>query len=361
MRKISTVGIRSIYVMLLVVVYLFCWCSTTDSPSRGSVRQQKRHLLAGEVKAVAYSGFRHGQHPDRGEGAVNPSKEEILEDLQILSKDGNFRLIRLYDSNENSEMVLKLIKEHRISMKVLLGAWLDAEYSNHEGCGWLNQPIPRKTLDANRQKNEQQIENTIRLAKEYDDIVVAVNVGNEALVSWTDHMVPLESVIAYVRQVQDAIDQPVTVADNYAWWRDNGAPLAEVVDFIMVHTYPLWEGKDIDEGLSFTIQNIEDVRTAIPDSPMIIGEAGWATVANEFGERASEEKQARYFRELFDWSATMNITTFFFEAFDEDWKPDGNPYLNPLGAEKHWGLFTVDRKAKKVMYDRYPERIPADH
>ena len=46
------------------------------------------------------------------------------------------------------------------------------------------------------------------------------------------------------------------------------------------------------------------------------------------------------------WAAKMNITTFFFEAFDEDWKGDPN---NTMGAEKHWGLFTVDRKPKKVM------------
>jgi exo-beta-1,3-glucanase (GH17 family) len=47
-----------------------------------------------------------------------------------------------------------------------------------------------------------------------------------------------------------------------------------------------------------------------------------------------------------EWSKEMNITNFFFEAFDEDWK--GNPD-NPLGAEKHWGLYTVDRKPKLVM------------
>jgi hypothetical protein len=37
---------------------------------------------------------------------------------------------------------------------------------------------------------------------------------------------------------------------------------------------------------------------------------------------------------------------FFFEAFDEPWKGDPN---NPAGAEKHWGLFSVDRTPKKVM------------
>jgi exo-beta-1,3-glucanase (GH17 family) len=341
-------------IFLISIGIISCTGQDGSVHNSGAVMQKKSQLLAGEIKAVAYSGFRHGQHPDRGNGAVIPSKEEILEDLQILTKDGYFALIRLYDSNRNSEMVLEVIREHHIKMKVLLGAWLDAEVSNHEGCGWLNEPIPQETLDANTIKNRNQIQSSIRLANEYNDIVVAVNVGNEALVSWNDHMVSLQSVMAYVKQVQQAIEQPVTVADNYVWWSEQGAALAELVDFIMVHTYPLWEGKNIDEGLSFTIQNIQDVRKALPESPMIIGEAGWATVASEFGGRASEENQARYFNELFDWAAKMNITAFFFEAFDEDWKGDANP----LGAEKHWGLFTVNRKAKLVMAEQYPERVP---
>ncbi len=33
--------------------------------------------------------------------------------------------------------------------KVLLGIWLNAEFSNHEGCGWLNEPIPVEELEAN--------------------------------------------------------------------------------------------------------------------------------------------------------------------------------------------------------------------
>jgi hypothetical protein len=39
------------------------------------LRQPPGSLLAGEVMAVAYSGYREGQHPDRGDGAVNPSSE----------------------------------------------------------------------------------------------------------------------------------------------------------------------------------------------------------------------------------------------------------------------------------------------
>jgi len=80
--------------------------------------------------------------------------------------------------------------------------------------------------------------------------------------------------------------------------------------------------------------------------------ASWATVAKEFGARADEVKQKQYYHDLFAWTGKMNLTTFFLESFDEDWKGDAG---DPLGAEKHWGLFTVDRKAKLVMQKLYPD------
>jgi hypothetical protein len=51
-----------------------------------------------------------------------------------------------------------------------------------------------------------------------------------------------------------------------------------------------------------------------------------------------------------DWARENKVTVFFFEAFDEPWKG--------AGTEGHWGLFTVDRKAKLVMQARYPELMP---
>jgi exo-beta-1,3-glucanase (GH17 family) len=308
--------------------------------------QERNGLLHGEVMALAYSGFREGQHPDRGIGARNPTDEQILEDLHILVDHG-YGLIRLYDTGENSRTTLELIEKHDLPIKVLLGIWLRAEVSNHEGCPWLDEPIPGDELAANRLENGAEIKRGIELARRFEEIVVAINVGNEALVDWNDHMVPLEQVIAYVRQVKKAATQPVTVADNYAWWISDGAPLAAEVDFLGVHTYPVWEQKSIDEGLSFTIENIEDVHAALPDMPIAILEAGWATTAVEFPDQANEANQLRYYNELEAWAKSANVTVFFFEAFDEPWKGDPN---NADGAEKHWGLFKVDRTPKLVMH-----------
>lgn len=325
--------------------------SSKDSMDKSSEKnteslQDEAALLAGMADAVCYSGFRSGQHPDRGDGAKNPSYEEILEDLQILRDHTPFRLMRMYDSQENTQMVLQVIEENNLDFKVLLGIWLKAELSAHETCAWLTEPIPQETLDKNKKINAEEIRRGIALAKKYDDIIVAVNVGNEALVEWNDHMVSTDSIISYVKQVQDAIDKPVTVADNYEWWVSHGQELAKVVDFVAIHTYPVWEGKAIDEGMSYTIQNVKDVMEALPGAEIMITEAGWASTASEFGERSSEAIQKRYIKELMDWSRKNNITTFIFEAFDEDWK--GNPD-NPHGAEKHWGLYKVDRTPKEVI------------
>ena len=320
--------------------------SENNDQSMTSIQQDPKDLLSGVSNALSYSGFRTGQHPDRGAGAINPTDEQVLEDLHLITQKAGVNLIRLYDSGENSEAVLRIITQNKINIKVMLGIWLNAELSNHQGCSWLTEPIPQKILDQNKLVNSQEIKNGIRLANQYPEIVVAVNVGNESLVEWNDHKVDVDTIISYVRSVKKAIKQPVSVADNYEWWAAKGQKLAKELDFVSIHVYPIWEGKDINEGMSYTIENVQKVRNALPDSKIVISEAGWASVASEFGNKATEEKQQQYYKLMKEWSAKMNYTTFFFEAFDEDWK--GNP-ADSLGAEKHWGLFTVDRKPKIVL------------
>lgn len=359
-QKIPTFRLNQRAVAFLAFTLLLGACASpdannsvisADSPKAPmAYRQSRAALLDGQIMAIAYSGYREGQHPDRGQGAVNPSREEILEDLQILVASG-FELIRLYDARENSAMTLELIREYDLPLRVLLGMWLDAEVSNHEGCPWLDEPIPDEKLAANTLANKAELQRGIALANEYPNIVSAVNVGNEALVDWNDHMVTRDAVIAYVREVKAAIKQPVTVADNYVWWIRDGAPLAAEVDFIGVHTYPQWENKTIDEALAYTIENIEGVHAALPDKPIAVLEGGWATTASEFGDRANERDQLRYYREVEQWARQTNTTFFFFEAFDEPWKGDPG---NPLGAEKHWGLFFVNRTPKLVMRAEAP-------
>ena len=54
-----------------------------------------------------------------------------------------------------------------------------------------------------------------------------------------------------------------------------------------------------------------------------------------------------------DWTNAAGMSCFYFEAFDEIWK-DKN---NPKGSENHFGLFTLDGKAKYAIWDLVDEGV----
>jgi len=296
-------------------------------------------LTAG--KAVCYSGYRVGQSPDSGS---YPTYEQIKEDLLILHNHWSY--IRLYDCSEHAETVLKVISQEKLNFKVMLGAFIGAELNNF-GCPW-GKIYTREELIKNKQNNLNEIRRLITLANQYPDIIFSLSAGNEATVDWTDHYVSVEKVISYVKLIKNETSQPVTFCENYVPWYDKLKLLVDEVDFISIHTYPVWEYKNIHEALGYTRQNYEGIAHKYPNKPVIITEAGWATNSNGRGinpENVSQEFQACYCNDLMEWSEKEGIMTFIFEAFDEPWK--GSP--EALEPEKHWGLYTVDRKPKKVM------------
>ncbi|MFY0673328.1 MAG: glycosyl hydrolase [Bacteroidia bacterium] len=291
--------------------------------------------------AICYSGFRDGQSPQSN---TFPSYEEIKEDLLILH--GRWHYLRLYNCDIHAERTLEVIKNEKLDFKVMLGAYIEAEVSNAE-CPWGGE-YSQEQLNANKLHNEAVIEKLIKMGNAYPKIIASLSVGNEATVSWTDHMVPVESVIAYTQKVKNNCSQPVTFCENYVPWLDKLKPLVDVVDFISIHTYPVWEYKNIEDGMAFTIDNYESVANAYPEKPVVITEAGWCTNSNGRGIEpihVSEELQKIYLAQLEKWSRENKIITYVFEAFDESWKGSDHP----LEPEKHWGLYNIDRTPKLVM------------
>ena len=294
-------------------------------------------------RAICYSGYREGQSPD---SRIYPSLEQIHEDLLILKP--HWPLLRLYDCSPHAERVLEVIRRERMDFKVMLGAYLGPEMNNF-GCPWGG-VYAEDELEASIAANEVEVGRLIALAQAYEDIVFSVAVGNECTVDWSDHIVPVERMLHHVRRVKAAVRQPVTFCENYVPWLDKLKPLVPELDFISVHTYPVWEYKHIHEALDYTRHNVESVERAHPGKPVVITEAGWCTRSNGRGmhaEHAAQELQAIYLRDLMAWTDREQRLCFVFEAFDEPWK--GSP--DPLEPEKHWGLFTVDREPKLAMQD----------
>lgn len=66
-----------------------------------------------------------------------------------------------------------------------------------------------------------------------------------------------------------------------------------------------------------------------------------------------EYKEALFYKMMRDWTNKEGISCFYFEAFDEPWKDA----INQGGSENHFGLFTVDGRAKYAVWDLVDDGI----
>jgi exo-beta-1,3-glucanase (GH17 family) len=286
---------------------------------------------------IAYGSYRDNESPDKDSVS---SEAHILEDMQLLTSQGDisWNLIRMYAADPASEQVLKTIKKHKLPVKVMQGAWLSSSQTDEE--------------------NENQISEVIRLANEYPEIVVTINLGNEIFVDWSAHKLVAEDVpkyLGWVARVQKETGVPVTLADDYNFWNKPWSQeIAQALDYIVLHAYAMWNSQTLDDAVAWTEKTFNDIQALHPGKQIALGESGWATssISDNGDERliigqASEKAQAKFFKEYRNWLDSKHIVSFYFEAFDEKWKggedkPDGI-------AEKNWGVFRSDRTAKEAV------------
>ncbi len=287
--------------------------------------------------AISYGCYREGQAP----GVKGPSESEILEDLQIIVNHWN--MIRVYGSNEDSERILHVIRKSNLPIKVMLGMWLENETKTHQ----------------RKHENIEQVLTAIRLANEYPEIISAINVGNETQVYWSAHRMEIKNLIKYIRYVRNNTNVPVTTADDYNFWnKPESENVADEIDFVVCHIYPLWNGITLENSISWMNDiYFNDIQEFHNDKDIVLGEIGWATKYNPDkkgpGEQgslvngeASLNAQEKFLIELNKWIKKNQVTTFLFEAFDEPWKGGGES-SGPDEIEKNWGVFYENRTPKE--------------
>jgi len=339
-----------------------------------------------EYRAISYGGYRETTRD------IQPTIPQLKEDMRILSAMG-IKIIRTYNVHyDEAENLLKAIRELRtedpgFEMYIMLGAWIDAKNA------WTEAPNRIRNQDGIR--NVPEIEKAVRLAQEYPDIIKIFAVGNEAMVHWaTEYYVEPTIIlkwVKYVQQIKEKGELPaslwVTSSDNFASWGGGGVEyhkpaldsLFHEVDYISMHTYPMhdthynpqfWGVRETEDGAT----DLEKIEAALirsrdyainqynsvvaymkslgVDKPVHIGESGWATESNEFygpdGARAIDEYKAGLYHQLMrEWTDENNISLFYFQAFDEQWKDAANPG----GSENHFGLIDLQGKAKYAIWD----------
>jgi exo-beta-1,3-glucanase (GH17 family) len=379
---------------LLAIVFIVISCKQgfyTGSTQKNNKVTAKDILGNSNYLAICYGGYRENSRN------IQPTVKQLKEDLLILSAM-NIKVVRTYNVHlAHASNVLKAIRELKIEnqnfeMYVMLGAWIDCKYA------WT-EVTPDHNLES--QRNAIEINEAVRLANLYPDIVKVIAVGNEAMVKWaTSYYVQPNVILKWVNHLQQlkkesklSKDLWITSSDDFASWGGGDdsyktkdlEDLINAVDYVSMHTYPyhnthynpsFWNvppdenhlteqeqaTNAMQRSIAFakmqytTVKNY--VRSINPSKPIHIGETGWASSSDGFygkeGSRASDEyKQAIYYKAMREWSNQEGISCFFFEAFDEPWK-DSN---NPLGSENHFGIFTVDGKAKYTLWDNVDEIV----
>lgn len=297
-----------------------------------------RHLKYG--KAICYSGYRQGQTPVK---KIYPTYENVLDDLKILEKD--FDYIRMYDASDHAKMTLELIKKHDIKLKVLLGIDLLGEASN-PNCSWGGDYSVEQIAE-HITYNQNQLYRVIELANEYKDIVLGVSAGNESVPEWNENLVSPARVLYFVNQLKKYTKVPVTYCDNNYYWKDHLKEVAEAVDFISIHLYPVWLGANVEEAITSSIREYNEIKALYPDKQVMITETGWPTKSNggQIPKENANELNQLFFNNEFDkYTKEHGIICFFFEAFDELWK--GSDVLDE--PEKNWGFYYEDRTPKRI-------------
>jgi exo-beta-1,3-glucanase (GH17 family) len=347
------------FTVALAATFTACGGGDSGGYTPNAVSQSDRRALPESMMtraSINYSPYRTSRNEtELGKEVITPAN--VLQDLRLIQATG-IGSIRLFSSRAFARTVLEVIRDNNLDLKVQLGT-----YPN---------PITGLAAEAD---NIAELDAGIALANAFPTIVVAVSVGNETMVEWSTHKVPVADMARYIKRVRSAIKQPVTTNDNFLFWASVPPAIAEVVDYAAVHTYPFldtfynpsawdWRQKNasaeqraqtmINASIAEAKSQFELARQGLASLnlghlPMVIGETGWAAVDTPGGPtlnlRAHPVNQKMYFDALQTWAQEGRRDVqgpkaiFLFQAFDEPWKQ----------GDDGWGLFNKDRQARYAV------------
>lgn len=189
-------------------------------------------------------------------------------------------------------------------------------------------------ITANLQQNETELAALIAIGQSGDADILAV--GNEVLLP-TPPLLPVATIVSYIQRVKAAVPGvPVTYVDGFhIWLNDANQTLRDAVDIVSASFYPFWDpnGVAIDDAIPFIDRNFQLLRAKVPGKTILVSEAGWPS-ADDDGSTlsATPANAAQHFREFESWARATRTSSFYFSAFDEEWKDEG-------GVGPHWGVW----------------------
>jgi exo-beta-1,3-glucanase (GH17 family) len=266
------------------------------------------------LPCVSYAPFRRaGDTPFDPTLLISPAAIEA--DLRLLATVTG--CVRTYGLDHGLDAVPAIAR--RLGLRVVLGTW----------------------IGRNAAANESQLRRALQLAREYQDVVQLLVVGNEVLLRGD---LPATELAGLLARAHGLSPVPVTYADVWEFWLRHAPVLREHVDVITAHILPYWEDEpvDIDQAVEHVYAIAAQMKATFGDMPLFVGETGWPAAGRQRGPAVPGRlEQARFVRELQARQAVEPLSFNLIEGFDQPWKRDLEGAMG--GA---WGLFDAAGKLR---------------
>jgi len=253
-------------------------------------------------------------------------------DFKTISAASGSKIVRGYAASDCNcaQYILPAAKSQ--GFKVVLGVWPDVETSYN---------LDKKAIST--------------YVPQYADQVYAITVGSETLYRGNFTGDQLLSKIQDIKSVVKNTKIKVGTADSWNKYADGTADavIKGKVDILLVNAFGFWQGQDISNA---THQYFDDIMQAYAHIASVgggsievwTGETGWPSDGgSDFSAaKAGTKNAATYFSQAVCGMLGWGYNVFFFEAFDEPWKPKSIGDNGVAADETHWGAMTSDRQSK---------------
>lgn len=277
-----------------------------SSLSPEDLRRLVAQILNEKIHGLSFSPYIEGQSP-----GVVINEAQIRERLAIIESHTHW--IRTFSCSDGHQLIPAIAREK--GLKTLVGVWLDDD----------------------KERNELELENAIRIANEGN--VDILGVGNEVLLRGDLTEDELLDYIERAKAAMPGVD--VGYVDAYFEFVDHPR-ITDACDVLLANCYPFWEGCPAEHSLLYMKEMFRKASSVASGKRVIVSETGWPNTGTAEGAAVpSHENAIKYFVDSCRWAEEEGIELFYFSSFDESWKVDAE---GDVGA--YWGLWNKDGQLK---------------
>ena len=307
----------------LILVFLISAVAARGSlvqTNHVSVTIQQTQQPKIEFRGLDYGPFR-GVGPDNLEVV---SKENIQEDMQMLQTLG-VNQIRTYGIGLGLNQIPAIA--HQYGITTATGTWINPGNDNY------------KEIDS---------------ALEAESVSSMVVVGNEVLtgnVGFTED--DLIGFVQYAQNQRTNSSFPIATAEEWLHFEKNNSQtfqleptkIGNAVDIIIMHAHPSWHHIPLAEAANWTISKYLEVASLYSNKTVILGETGWPSESKPANALFTTANQAKFYSDLLPLIQKYNVSSYLFDAFDENWK-SGELYDGQYSIGQYWGIIEEKRYGK---------------